>query len=157
MIEAETALQLDPNQVLAASTLGWVSLFLGQPAAAITQGEKALRLDPRAPGVWGTYFVIGASYVDLGRLDDAVEWLTKARNANPNNGYIYFNLASALGLKGDIDAGKAALDQGLKLLPEINSLAAWRAHNTWENVPAFIELREKIFFAGLRRLGFPEK
>jgi len=156
-IESETALQLDPNQVDAANILAVALLFLGQSAAAITQGEKALKLDPRGPGLWGPYFILGMSHYFLGQLDDGVELLTKARNANPNNGHIYFNLAAALALKGDIAAGKAALDQGLKLKPELNSLAAWAGHNTWENVPTFVPLREKTLFAGLRRLGFPEK
>jgi TolB-like protein/class 3 adenylate cyclase len=159
------ALQIDPRSVDARIGLAWAIMqkrFLlavgpGQPPAAITQGEKALRLDPRGPGLWGTYFVLGMSHYFLGQLDDGVELLTKARNANPNNAHIYFNLAAALALKGDIAAGKAALYQGLKLKPELNSLTAWAEHNTWENVPTFVPLREKTLFAGLRRLGFPEK
>jgi TolB-like protein/class 3 adenylate cyclase/Tfp pilus assembly protein PilF len=156
-IEFETALQLDPNQVFATRMLGWALFFLGQPAAAIIQGEKSLRLDPHNPYLWGTQMLLGASHLDLGQADDAIELLTRARNASPRgNGFIYFNLASALALKGDIDAGKAALDEGLKLLPEVNSLAAWRRHNAWDP-PALLELHEKTVFVGLRRLGFPEK
>jgi TolB-like protein/Flp pilus assembly protein TadD len=155
--ELETALQLDPNSVAATTSLGWALLFLGQPAAAIIEGEKALRRDPRSPTLWRTYFLLGVSHLLSGGLDDAVEWLTKARNANPRNVHIYFNLAATLALKGDIAAAKTALAQGRKLKPELNSLAFWRENNTWENVPAFIELREKTIFAGLRRLGFPEE
>ena len=44
-----------------------------------------------------------------------------------------------------------------QLKPVFNSLASYRERQTWEKIPAYIELREKTLFAGLRRLGFPEK
>jgi adenylate cyclase len=156
-IELETALQLDANDVNAAFTLGWVLLFLGQPSAAIVEGEKALRLDPRASTLWGTYLLLGFSHLLSGQLDDAVALLTKARNANPRNAYIYLDLAAALALKGDIVAGRAALDQMLELKPVFTSLASYRERQTWEKVPAYIDLREKTLFAGLHLLGFPKK
>jgi adenylate cyclase len=156
--ELETALQLDPNDGYAARELGVALQSSGQLAAAIVQGEKALRLDPRAPDLGSIYILLASSHLLAGQLDEAVAFGRQSIAANPRNWYIYFNLASALALKGDIDGGKAALEQGLKLLPEINSLAAWRARTTfWQKEPAFRKLCEKTLFAGLRRLGFPEQ
>jgi TolB-like protein/Flp pilus assembly protein TadD len=155
--ELERALQLNPNDWFAAEQLGLALLFHGEPAAAIIQGEKALSLDPRAPGLPTTYALLGISHLLLGQLDEAVEFFTKSRVADPGLPLPPFGLAAALALKGDIDAGKKALEQGLEQKPELRSLAAWREQLSWQKEPAFTELREKTLFEGLRRLNFPDK
>ncbi|HEX3412355.1 MAG TPA: hypothetical protein VHT00_11595, partial [Stellaceae bacterium] len=83
--------------------------------------------------------------------------LRKARAANSQFFYIHFALAAAFGLKGDLDEAKAALAEGIKLRPEVNSLAAWRAHRPCETNPQFTALADKTVYAGLRRAGFPEE
>ena len=94
------------------------------------------------------------------RVDVAIDLFTKARTANPRSWLHWFELAGALGLKGDIDEAKAALAESLKLKPEINSFAQWYAYVPWvskERSPRFWALQDKIFSEGLRRIGFPER
>ncbi len=99
--ELETALQLDPNQVTAHRQLGFTLFFLGQPAAAIVEGESAVRLSPRDPFLWGAYQLLGFCRLHLGQLEQAVDALVKSRDGNPHNASTYFcPRCGALGAEG---------------------------------------------------------
>jgi TolB-like protein/class 3 adenylate cyclase/Tfp pilus assembly protein PilF len=156
-IEAEKAVALDPNFAGAHQILGSTLLFMGQPEAAIPQIEKALRLSPHDPSVYGFSFLLGACELVLGRIDDAVDFFRKARAANSRVWFVHLWLAAALGLKGDLDEAKAALAESLRLNPGINSLAHWRAQFSYFTNPALWPLLEKTFVVGLRRAGFPDE
>ena len=92
-----------------------------------------------------------------GSVDEAIDLLKKARNANPRPYFIHLWLAGALGLKGDLDDAKASLAEALKLKPETNSFAAQRANAPWLAYPPHWALREQTLNVGLRRIGFPEE
>jgi adenylate cyclase len=70
--------------------------------------------------------------------------------------WIHKRLAGALGFKGDIEEAKAALAEAIRLNPEINSFARWRAHEPWITGSQYWALLEKTLNIGLRRAGFPE-
>ena len=55
--------------------LGWTYSFQGKLEEAITECKKAIVLDP---SFGNPYNDIGAYLIELGRPDDAVEWLEKA-------------------------------------------------------------------------------
>ena len=57
-------------------------------------------------------------------------------------------------LKGDLDAARSAVAELMKLRPEINSVASWRAENLFYTDPRFTALAEKTLYAGLHRAGF---
>ena len=65
-------------------------------------------------------------------------------------------MAGALGLKGDLDAGRASLAEGLKLRSEMKSIANFRDLRPYYSSPKELELEEHTVMEGLRRLGFPE-
>jgi TolB-like protein/class 3 adenylate cyclase/Flp pilus assembly protein TadD len=156
-IELETALALDPNNYDAVLQLGWSFINLGEPDTAIVQAEKALRLSPRDPGTWGSYAMLGWSYLNLNQVDQAIDYLIKSRAANPRVWFVHYALAGALGLKGDLDAGRAALAESLKLKPEVNSITQYHLVKTWYSAPKALALEDKTLSEGLRRIGFPEK
>jgi adenylate cyclase len=92
-------------------------------------------------------------------VDEAIDLFIKGRNANPRVWNSPFALAGALGLKGDLDAAKAALAESLKLKPEVNSMAQWYAYVPFAsktNSPQFWARQDKTFGEGMRRIGFPE-
>jgi hypothetical protein len=62
----------------------------------------------------------------------------------------------ALGLKGDLDDARIALAEALKLKPGIDSLARFGAQSPYTN-PAYMALRAKTLYVGLRRAGFPDE
>jgi tetratricopeptide (TPR) repeat protein len=155
-IELATALALDRNNVIAVKQLGWALLHLGEPEACIAEAEKFLRLSPRDPSVWEGYAQLGVCHLFLNHTDLATDHLMKARAANLQVWWIPFNLAGALGLKGDLDGGRAALAESLKLKPEINSIAQYLALKPWYSSPKELPLEDQTLLDGLRRLGFPE-
>jgi adenylate cyclase len=155
-IEFETAISLGANDVFTLGQLAWTLLFLGQPRAGLVQAEKILRLSPRDPSIWGAYLILGWCQLLLNRVDCAIDQLIKSRAANPRPWVTHFGLAAALGLIGDLDDSKAALDESLKLDPEVNSLGRFRVYRPWGN-PQYWALFEQTAAAGLRRAGLSDE
>jgi adenylate cyclase len=154
-IEYEVAIALNPNNVTALRNLGLTLMGLGQPEAAIPYIEKALLLDPRGVNFNITYLNLGRCHLLLGHVNEAIELLSKSRAANPRYWVTHLWLAGAFGLRGDLDEARAALAEGIRLKPEINSMARWGAY-TMIN-PQYSALRAKTVDIGLRRAGMPEE
>jgi hypothetical protein len=112
---------------------------LGEPEACIAQGKKGLRLSPRDPTIWVTYAQLGVCHLFLNHVDLATDHLIKARAAAPQVWWIHFYLAAAL---GDLDGGRASLAEGLRLTPEIDSIAHFRALRSWYSSPKTLDLEE---------------
>jgi adenylate cyclase len=158
-IAYEKAITLDPNFEWANFQLGWTLLFSGEPENAMVRGEKSLRLSPRDPSILWRYELLGFCQLLSNRVDEAIELFIKARTANPRVWMFSYELAGALGFKGDLDGAKTALAESLKLKPEVNSLAQWYVYLPWTskaNAPQFWALQDKTLDRGLRRIGFPE-
>ena len=92
----------------------------------------------------------------LDRVQPAIEMFNNALAGRPRQWINRFALAAALGLKGDLDGARAELGESLKLEPEMNSLARFRANRPWGNAQ-YWALFEKTAAAGVRRVGFPDK
>jgi adenylate cyclase len=156
-IELETAIALDRNDKPALLNLGITLLWAGQPELAIPYLEKSFRLSPHDPYVHANYFASGACHLFLGHVDQAIDLFRKARAANPRVFYLHLWLAGALGLKGQLDEARSALGEAIKLKPEVNSLAQWRANQPYIATPPYWALRETTLNVGLRRAGFPDE
>jgi adenylate cyclase len=89
-------------------------------------------------------------------VDEAIDLLRKARTANRRLWGFHLFLAGALGLRGYLDDARAALAEAIKLKPDISSLARFSAQSPYTN-PAYVALRAKTLYAGLRRAGFPDE
>ena len=155
--ELEMAIGLDPNNADALRQLAITLLFLGEPEAAIPNLERAIRLNPRDPNLAAYYWPLGQCHLLLGQVDEAIAFLRKACASWPWEYFLYLNLAGALGLKGDLDEARAALADALRLKPEVDSLAKYRARSPWFGNPRHWALREKTLNTGLRRAGLPEE
>jgi adenylate cyclase len=154
--ELETAIRLDRNDPPTYQQLGFTLMLMGQPEAGIPHIERAIRLNLHEPSVASTYWTLGACHLLLGHLNEAVDLLGKARTANRRLWGSHLWLAGALGLNGDLDDARAALAEAIKLKPEINSLAQFGAQSPYTN-PAYMALRAKTLYVGLRRAGFLEE
>jgi tetratricopeptide (TPR) repeat protein len=79
--------------------LGWTYSFMGKYQKAIDECLKAIDVDP---DFGNPYNDIGSYYMSLGRLDDAVLWLKKAKKAKRyiSPEFAYVNLGRVYELKG---------------------------------------------------------
>jgi len=66
------------------------------------------------------------------------------------------DIGAALGLKGDLDAAKTAVAELLKVKPEVNSLARFRAYRPWGN-PQYWALYDEDRGCRLAPSGFPRR
>ena len=155
--EVEMAIILDRNNELALKQLGQILLFQGDPLAGIPHLEKAIRLNPRGPNLYSIQWPLGQCHLLLGHVDEAIDLFRKACAASPRAYYLHLNLAGALGLRGELNEARAALADALRLKPEVNSLARYRAVTPWITNPQHWALRDMTLNAGLRAAGFPDE
>ena len=155
--EFEIALSLDPNNARGYFHYGETLLYLGQPAAAIPSLEKAIELAPDAPNTAFAHWALGTCQLLLGRVDQAIDLLRTALDANARVWVPYFYLAGALGLQGDLEKARSALAESIGLKPAIRTLARMRAENSWLINPQYWALQEKTLNVGLRQAGLPDQ
>jgi tetratricopeptide (TPR) repeat protein len=151
--EDEIAISLDRNLAWAHADIGFVKILLGR--AEETEGHiaDAMRLSPRDPGLHRWYAFLGISYLYIGKLGHAVDWLQRSVGLNPNLALPYFFLAAALAL---MDRGKEAADAcaaGRRLDPSF-SVARFRGESRSDN-SIYLAQREHIH-EGMRKAGVPE-
>jgi TolB-like protein/Tfp pilus assembly protein PilF len=156
-IEWERAIALDPNNSIAYGQLGVTLLYLGEPAATIPLEQKRIRLNPNDPNIAVAYWSMGLAYLLQGNPREAIEWLTRARAANPRLYYYSLDLAAALALNNDLDGAHAALAEALRLKPEISSIKRQHARWAYTNNPAYRALAAKTVDVGLRLAGMQEE
>jgi uncharacterized protein YciW len=92
------------------------------------------------------------------RINEAILWLEKARNANPALPYVRSRLASAYALNGEIKRAAVELAEARNLSVDDrhSSIARLRAAQYF-GVPKIHALFEATYFAGLRKVGMPEE
>ena len=158
MPEFETVLASNPNSSQALHLLGWCKWKTGSIDEVIPLAEQAIRLNPRDPFIAFRYGRIGAVHLLQSRTDEAIVWLEKTRNANPGAQYNHAFLASAYGLKGELDRAGAELAEARRLFGDdrFSSIARLRTTENW-GVPKIRALVEATYFAGLRKAGVPEE
>lgn len=154
-IELESVPALDRN-VAGLRQLGATLVYLGQPETAIRPLERSIRLSPYDTNIGFNYTYLGQCHLLLGRVNTAIDHLRMTRTSNPRIYIVHLYLAAALALHGDLDETRMALAEGIKLKPEVDSLAAWRTYRPWETNPEYLALRAKTLDIGLHWAGFPD-
>jgi adenylate cyclase len=157
--EYETVLASNRNSVNALHALGQCKLFAGSIEEVIPHVEEAIRLSPRDPfiGIW--YLEIGRVHLLQSRTDEAIVWLEKARGADPAAPAVHALLASAYGLKGEIERAAIELAEARRLsaVDRYTSIARWQAAAGNLGVPKIRALYEATYLVGLRKAGMPEE
>ncbi len=112
----ENAIVLYKDSIAACPTpeahtfLGWAYSYLDRLDEAIDECRQAIALDPE---FGNPYNDIGSYLMKLGRLDEAVEWLEKAKKASryePRH-YPYLNLARLYAAQGRFEEARRELSQ----------------------------------------------
>jgi len=153
MEELERALAIDPNLARARAFLGLAHLYVGR--AEETEGHviEALRLSPRDPLIHLWFMFAGFAKTLLGKWEEALPWLRKSIDANPNNPWADFYLSACLAHLGRLDEARAAIGTGLAFNPKF-SIKRVRAFGESDN-PVFLAQRERMIEA-MRMAGAPD-
>lgn len=83
IIFVERARSLNPSHAPTWYFGGWISVFSGDPDAAIPQFEQVMRLSPRDPLTFHTLNGIAWSHFFAGRPEEALSWAERALRENP--------------------------------------------------------------------------
>jgi tetratricopeptide (TPR) repeat protein len=155
--EYEAVIAFNRNSPHAIAALGHCKLWIGSLKDAIRLQEQAIRLSPRDPLIGAYYMRIGQAHLLQSRIDEAIPWLEKARDANPGHPHSHAWLASAHALKGEAERAAAELAEAHGLSSDVrySSLACLKAMSSF-GLPGVRALCEATFFAGLRLAGMPE-
>ena len=120
--DLEAAIELYQRSIAACPTaeahtfLGWAYSYQGRPEDAIAQCKIAISVDP---DFGNPYNDIGAYLIELGREEEAVTWLERAKQAaryEPRH-YPYFNLARIHVKRHEILAAIRELEGALAIEP----------------------------------------
>jgi adenylate cyclase len=143
---ADRAVALNPNSWSTWNGRGWVYNYAGLPEEAIRSFERAIRMSPVDPRLYGTLTGIGQALIELRHFDEAIVVLKKALRQNPSNSGTYRCLASAFAHLGrDAEAHDAAA-RVLEIDPAFTISA----------LIARVPKNSKLFIEGLRKAGLPE-
>jgi adenylate cyclase len=153
--EYEAVLALNRNWVNAIANIGRCKMFIGPIEEAIPAQQEAMRLSPRDPGMPFWYYRIGQAHLLQSHIGDAIEWLERARGANPVLHYVHGSLAAAYALQGETERAGAALAEARRLSerPFYSSLV--NARKFYTVTPNMRPLYEENYIAGLRLAGLP--
>ena len=115
--QCEQALLLDRNLASAHGFIGLGKNFLGRAGETEAHIQEALRLSPRdIYAYWWMVFVASAK-LQIKSDAEAVIWLRRSIEANPNWPLSHFLLAAALALLGSLDEARVAALEGLAIDP----------------------------------------
>ena len=112
------ALAINPDDALAHSVLGWLTMsFDGDNAAAAKHFQRALELEPTNLKVLGNVAVF---VQNLGRLDEAIKLLEYSAAHDPTNPRSYLNITYTYYVAGQWDQAIASCRMVITLSPGAN-------------------------------------
>ena len=116
--EQEQAIALNPNHADNHAHLGMSLVFACKPEEAIVPLKKAIRLNPIPPSY---YFVkLGRAYRIKEQYDAAIAAYKKAAAHNPNDLFVYVDLAATYILAGNEQKAQDAAAEVLKRHPKFS-------------------------------------
>jgi TolB-like protein/class 3 adenylate cyclase len=151
--ECERALALDRNLAYAHAMIAWAKSLLGRSAETEAHILEAFRLSPRDINAFRWINAIGIAKSQMGADAEAVAWLRRSIETNPNSPMTHFFLAAVLARLGDLNEARAAVQAGLARNPSF-TIRRFRV-GSWSDNPTYLAWRERMN-EGLRMAGVPE-
>jgi tetratricopeptide (TPR) repeat protein len=153
--ESEQALALDRNSAGVHASIGMAKFLLGRGAETEAHIDEAIRLSPRDIFAYRWFLVVGRAQTHLNADAEAVVWLRRSLDANPNYSVGYFHLAATLALLGELDEARAAVRAGLALDPSFTIRRFRDATSAWHDNPTSLAGRDRTI-EGMRMAEVPE-
>jgi adenylate cyclase len=148
LAQARYAIALDPNYADGYGLLAFIHVAMGEAREALAAMDRAVLLNPHYSVQY--HSVLGATYLLLGRYEDAVRVLTEGVLQNHRFLRNHVLLAAAYGKQGRLDDAAWAAEEIRALSPEF-SIGYWQGSESFRN-PETLE----VFAEGLRLAGLPE-
>ena len=145
--DCERALAIDRNLAMAHGWIGLGKYFVGRNEETEAHVLEALRISPRDTLGWAWMLFVGIAKLHSGRDEEAVTWLSRAVELNPNTPVVHFYLAAALARLGRLQEARKAACAGLELNPSF-TIARFRSLANSDN-PVYLTGRERVY-EGLR-------
>jgi adenylate cyclase len=114
--EGDAALNLNPNYAHAYSTRGLISIYAGQPVAAVPYIERAIRLDPASK--WHYLHFLGSAYLLAGDYKTAASVFRERIQLAPKTDLSRAFLAVALGHLGEADEAQRVWRELMEINPK---------------------------------------
>ena len=147
LVEAEKAIQYDPNYANAHVLLATLLYYAGRPEEGLKRIQRAIQLNPHHP--YNYTFHLGQAYFVLRRYGEAIAAFEEGLESNPSAERLHVWLAAALAQSGDLDEARWEADQVLSLNPDFS---LQRMQDTFP----FQDPNEvEHFIEGLRKTGMP--
>jgi DNA-binding winged helix-turn-helix (wHTH) protein/tetratricopeptide (TPR) repeat protein len=117
LVTCARALSFDPWNGLALYLVGLGQLYLGRFEDALATFRQADRFDTPTVSRWT--WLLGAGWANLmmGRGEDALPWLERSIAITPATGRSHMLLAAAYQQAGRVGDARAAMQEGLRLIP----------------------------------------
>jgi TolB-like protein/Tfp pilus assembly protein PilF len=144
----DRAVELNPNLAIAWGYSGLVRAYAGDCAIAIQHCARAMRLSPLDPSRWIFLFGTGIAHLSERRLDDALQWLHRAREERPNFPPLLAWLASALAHVGRLEEARSMLQHLLVEAPR-TVVALRRGSVFFKNAAVWAFILDGLTLAGL--------
>jgi TolB-like protein/tetratricopeptide (TPR) repeat protein len=111
-----TALELDPEEPMAHVSKGWLEIYREHEAMALESFDRAVQIDPmQVDALMGRQRAL----IGLGRPDEAIATLERARSIDPLHPMVLWNLAHLRNLQGERVEAFEALDRLYAVSPNI--------------------------------------
>lgn len=145
----ETALQLNPNEPLTWIFLSTKHSFLGDGAAALAAACRSLELSPLDPLRYYYESLTASAALTAGDWTRAIELASASRRANRYHLSNYRVLAIAHGMRGEVHAGHAIVDELLALDPDF-SISRFVARSAGARSDLVQDFAAALRFVGVR-------
>ena len=153
--ECRQALALDRNLADAHGFIGLGKHALGRGEEAEGHIQEALRLSPRDMRAFLWFMIVGMAKLMSNSDLEALDWLRRSVEANPNFALSHFHLAGALAMMGDVKEARSSAEAGLALDPSF-TIRRYDVSNLFlSDNPVWLARRER-FYKGMRAADLPE-
>lgn len=152
--ECRQALALDRNLADAHAFIGLGKHALGRGEEVEGHIQEALRLSPRDLRAFLWFMFVGMAKLTTNADLEAVDWLRRSIEANPNFALAHFHLAGALAMMRDLEEARAIAEAGLALDPNFTIRRYVKSAMFLSNNPIWLARRER-FYEAMRMAGVP--
>ena len=144
------AVELNPSMPVARSLLGQFLGIAGRTEEGLRELDTAIRLSPKDPQLWTFHAGKAVVYFNARRYEESRSASEKALEVDPEfaSATAFSNIAATSGLLGDLPRARAALEDTLRVWPNM-SAATFRT--VFASIP---DGPVEEFFRGMRLAGW---